>query len=312
MHDTRQTIWLQLLPLLLVLGSQPLGSQGRGSVPQAALVAPDNDVLFEDSSKCFRAPVPPEVQEKIAAIIDSERIRWAGTDIGDSGFAIAVAYSRLFRVAAPDHKYLYLYRFEGPIGSTYDFLIASDPSTHRVTSHPYPLWAKWTDLDAASPEQAQDTTGLLRKPLVFFEDIDGDERPEWVVEELSHNGTEYNAAVYYYLYLAPDLSFRVVLAFEKRALDPVIERDNRLIIRTLTKAAPSRLQLATYLQVAGSSRRQLGSAILENSGAGTPFQLRERHVLDPKYAFAIITASRWLDEHANEDRFLREGYTFYY
>ena len=166
--------------------------------------------------------------------------------------------------------------------------------------------AVWARIKAVS-DSTQRTVGLLEKPLVHFEDLDGDGQPEWVVEQIAHAATGYSAAVYHYFQLRPDLGLHRVCAIELRAVDPASGAGARRIVRRVARIAPAMLRLETLVQAPDSEPRQVAEAMLESHGPGQAFMVMERRALDPRYEFAVITALRWADAQADESRFVREG-----
>jgi hypothetical protein len=152
---------------------------------------------------------------------------------------------------------------------------------------------------------------LLHPPLISFAELLHNRRRQIVVEQRVHNGTMYNAVVYNYFEIGSDLSLTRILAFEQRAY--AIGAREGLIVRTLERAGPNRLRLASVLKLDAPPHRQqdLGFAILESSGPGVPFEVKQRHPNSGGSAAILVTYSGELGS-SNDDAFLREGYTFHY
>jgi hypothetical protein len=249
----------------------------------SAIVTSDNDLAVGHSHPGKRVTVPRAVWARISAVARATQ-RTTGS---------------IVRITAPARAYLYVAELVDSSGASFHLLVAFDPARNAATPSPPMVVAQSTEIGKDA--------GVLEKPLVHFEDLDGDGQPEWVVEQIAHTGPGYTAAVYHYFQLRPDLSLRRVCALELRALDPASDGGGRRLVRTVTRVGPSKLQLVTLLQVADSEPRRVAVALLESHGAGQPFMVMERRALDPRYEFAVITALRWAHPEADESRFLREG-----
>jgi hypothetical protein len=267
---------------LLEVAAASLGAQEAPARP-SAIVTGDNDLVVGHYHPGKRVTVPRAVWARIRGVADSAQ-RTLGPIVG---------------ITAPEGKRLFVVELADPSNAASQALIAFDPARGTATRNPPLLAAQWVELGV--------TSGLLEKPLVHFEDLDGDGHPEWVVEQIAHTGAGYTAAVYHYFQLRPDLSLRRVCALELRAFDPASEGGARRLVRMVTRVGPSKLQLVTLLQVPDSGPRRVAVAMLESHGAGQPFMVMERRALDPRYEFAVITALRWAHPEADESRFLREG-----
>jgi hypothetical protein len=147
---------------------------------------------------------------------------------------------------------------------------------------------------------------LMKPPFVSSADLFQNHRPLIVFEERVHNGNMYNAVIYHYFAVGPNLSLTRVLARETRLL--ALNPQDGLFVRELTQLSPSRLRLDT-LNVAhdGSSKRtDLGYVLLESSGPDAPFRVVERHAKAPRKFDCLVTC---MDEPPSDDVFLREGTT---
>ena len=147
----------------------------------------------------------------------------------------------------------------------------------------------------------------LEKPFVSFDDLDQDGQPELVVEERVHNGTMYNAVVYHYFKINPDLSLLRLLALETRLIDLFSEDKGGTIVRKITKLGPNRIKVVAMLQIPNQEPQNLGEVILSRQNSGAPYQVLSRHPINYDYEELLITASE-----EDEDKFLRNGYDFYY
>jgi len=276
-----------------------------------AYVLPDNDLPFEEHpTNALRTPVPRVVQQRLDSIVDFQRARWACSFGGtDSIGPRASAFGPLYRIRVPGGRTLYFFEGYNPLGYGTHVLLLFDSTSKAVTKEPVELWGKWTDLQryGIATHQAEWTT--LRKPLIGFEDVDGDGRPELVVEEVVHNGTVYNAVAYYYFHMGDDLALHQVLSIETRAVDLYTPKETGVVLRVLSKGAPRELLLSTYVEdsAQGKPRRKVGNVTLRTTRSGEAFRVVKMVVFDQRYASLLVTSSGM-----QEDEFLAHGYTFWY
>jgi hypothetical protein len=133
-----------------------------------------------------------------------------------------------------------------------------------------------------------------------------------VVEERAHNGNVYNAAVYRYFDIGPDLKLTNVLALETRVLDPFPPSDGKLM-RTLTRIDATH-QRIDQVYVDGKKRISGGYAILASEGPGRPFHVAERHGIKKTVspAFEISSSTLISLSEEEDDEFLKQGHGLYY
>lgn len=120
--------------------------------------------------------------------------------------------------------------------------------------------------------------------------------PLLVVEEQTHNGNVYNAAVYRYFEIAKDMSLTQVLAVEARAIlfSETTERNAALL-------TPNRVRI----DVSTRSPRKWGakgSVLLERAHTGEPFHVARRMPARGTAAHGLLT---YCDSAKNDDEFLR-------
>lgn len=284
----------------------------RAATPHRSAIVPrGNDLPWEDEPRdAQRVRVPQEVQTRIDQIVDSARKTWivsfGNRDVGPK----SSAYGSIYRFSVPDGWHLYFFCLVNPVGFTTHFLIVFDPSTRALTKNPPALWGKWTDLERTSIAHGNNRGDLLQRPIISFDDLDQDGQPEIIIQEVVHNGTMYNAVVYYYFHLGRDLSLNQVMALETRVVDLYTPNEEGRIVREIKKQKPTELLLETFaVESSGpSARRRVGEVVLRSTGPGKPFAVAERRPIDKKYAWALVTASGEKDEN----KFLLKGYAFWY
>jgi hypothetical protein len=148
-------------------------------------------------------------------------------------------------------------------------------------------------------------TSKLRRPLVSFEDLDHDGHSEVIMQEWSHNGTAYNAAVQHYFSIDTDLQLWPALALETRSYLDIPPRDT-WVVRTIRSMGHDTLAIHASLLLPDGKQRAIGEAVLiRNQTYG--YHVGARRILEGKYGWALITTSG-----ENEDSFVLEGYTFRY
>jgi len=295
----------------VVEANQPSATAGAPAVRKSvqptklqAIAAEDNDFSTVADPSGQLLPVPKPVARQIHALVTDAYRRWNCTPKEQCFTPIRDFYGPIFRIVTPRHRYLYVFKRVAPLGASFYFLLLYDPATQRVTQQPRAIFGKWMEGGLDS---------LMQKPLVSFDDLDQDGAPEIVVEERVHNGTIYNAVVYHYYHVSADLSLLPVLALETNAIDLLKEKENGLVVRQITKLDPGHLRLDTFSEVREPTklREKLGEVCLKSDGPGEPFQVQEHRFFDQRYSGGLVTLSGDTTD-ADENTFLRDGYTFYY
>jgi hypothetical protein len=196
-----------------------------------AVSTPDNDFSIEDEPKGKRVAVPDPVAKVIHRFAETAFQEWMKE--GDTFEKWQKEFNRpvsadglvgpIFCIMAPDERSLFVFRRDEPYGLSFYFFIMFDPRTGAVTEDPPSICGKWMDGFVIGPSLIE--RPILRKPLVSFLDLDRDGKLELVVQEQVHNGTLYNAVVYHYFRVLPDLSLFRALALETRLRipDPAVE-----------------------------------------------------------------------------------------
>lgn len=208
----------------------------------------------------------------------------------------------IYRVSVSELRQLFIAEIYVGRGVSFFYLILYDPSTGAVTQDPPRIGAKW-------PQSFGAKDPLVKRPFVSFADLFQNNRSQIVFEERVHNGTAYNAVIYHYFDVGPNLALTRVLARETRVMasDPGKE----IFDRELTQLSPTRLRLDTFAVSSDNSaqREELGYVILESPGPGAPFHVTRRYPKDQNPENRLVTN---MNESRGDDVFLREGDPFYY
>lgn len=269
-----------------------------------ATITADNDMRLDDDRRASgkTAEIPSAVLSKIRAL-GTQALRQIEAPDPYPGECEDL-YGKIFRISAAPGLYLYAAEISPVSPIKLLFLILFAPATGALTKDP-------PKIDVKSTQMFGWKDPLLHPPLISFAELLHNRRRQIVVEQRVHNGTMYNAVVYNYFEIGSDLSLTRILAFEQRAY--AIGAREGLIVRTLERAGPNRLRLASVLKLDAPPHRQqdLGFAILESSGPGVPFEVKQRHPNSGGSAAILVTYSGELGS-SNDDAFLREGYTFHY
>lgn len=297
--------------LLFELGnliySATASGTGSNGMPKklTAIVTQDNDLSLDKQPKGERVGVPEAIQQTIHTVARKSFENWKRAFQGSSEppkyfeMKLDDVYGMVFRIEVPQKRDLFIFQENGLFGAIFYHLILFDPHTNAVTQSPPRIYGKWM--------QGGFLGGKLLKPLISFEDLDQDGRPEIIIQERVHNGTMYNAVVYHYLKVGPDISLHRILALETRLIDMYTEDLGGLIIRRVTKLAPNQVKLETFLEVEHRKPQKLGEVILIRDDGYSPFQVSSRHIINPRYKDLLITGSE-----KDENDFLKTGYDFYY
>jgi hypothetical protein len=269
--------------------------------PQA-LATSDNDIRLAGDDRARGKPVvvPTVVISRLqtAATFLLSRLP-AGTA---EGLKCEDLFPHTYRISLAHRRQLFVAEINAGMGISYFYFIAHDPHTGAATRTPPCVGARSSqDFGAKDP--------LMEKPFVSSADLFQNGHPQIVFQERVHNGTLYNAVIYHYFDIGPELALTRVLARETRLA--ALEPEGAIYIRELTRLTPNRLRLDTFElpRIDAAQRREMGYAILDSPGPGVPFHVAERHPKNPAIFDCLITCQ---DEPPADDVFLREGYTFYY
>jgi hypothetical protein len=210
-----------------------------------------------------------------------------------------VFFSPVLELPVPTGLALYVVPRAFPVGGSVDYFMMYDSASGAFTRAPPLIYTKWSMAFGAS-----DT--LLKSPAVRFEAAAAGRRPLLVVEERTHNGNVYDAAVYRYFEIGEDMSLTQVLAVEARA--ELLGDREEYTEREATFLSPDRVRL----DVRSRSPRHLGSrgsVLLEREGAGKPFHVARRMPAEGQSGQGLVT---YCDTARSDDEFLRVGCDFYY
>lgn len=275
------------------------------SCKPTAISTPDNDIRLDQDnrSRGQRVDVPAQVLGKLSAV-GAEMLRHRDAPEPYPGQCDDL-YPALFRISVPGGLYLYAAELSPNSATRLMVLILFNPATKALTKAA-------PKVDVKSTEMFGWKDPLLEKPLISFADLPGNHRRQIVVEERVHNGTMYNGIVYNYFDVGSDLSLTRVLAFEKRVLAIGID-ERRMIVRELQTAGSNQLRLESSMQAQDNpkDRRELGYVILERPDPGAPFRVRQRHPKSTDSDSILVTYSPE-EAPADDNAFLRNGYTFHY
>lgn len=275
-------------------------SVGPSSVALIARQPKSNDLDPHRLAEGPTVPVPDSVARAFREVVDQSFAQFQKMGpCPDCGISEQSFVGPVVRIAGPNGLQLFVFQLKGVMGGNdYFTFVLFDPTTGALSGQPRSVYAKWMLGGGPVP---------LQKPVIRFADFDADGRPDLVVEELVHNGTVYNALMYHYYAIGPDLSLRHALAIETNMLEPSAQSSDSLH-RRIEAASPLELRLTTSVHRADGSEREVGGATLVRDNTLSPFRIRERRILVERYRDMLIT----LFGPADEEKILREGYTFYY
>ena len=267
-----------------------------------AMVTADNDIRLDGDKRApgKLAAVPAAV---IGVLRAAAKRFLAELPPGTAdGLTCEDLFPSTYRIAAPQHRELYVSEVYAGLGIGYFELVLYDPATGAATRHPPRIWAKSIQSFGANDQ-------LMKKPFVSFAQLFQNQPAQIVFEERVHNGNMYNAVVYHYFDVGPGLAMTRVLALETRLL--ALNPEGDIFIRELTQVSPTRLRLETFRVQRGrpTARIAMGYVILERSVPRSPLQVAERHPKDAKSFDCLVTC---MPEPPGDDTFIREGNTFHY
>jgi hypothetical protein len=216
------------------------------------MITSDNDIRLSGDRRSAGTSV--ETPPKVLAAILAASADWIARVDREmaSDLTCEYVFPRLHRVSAPQGRNLYVAEVQLSLAGSYFYLLLYDPNRDDVTPRPAAIWAKWTGAD-----------GLLEAPFVTFADLLQDGHRQIVFQERAHNGTMYNAVIYHYFDVGPDLALTRVLARETR-VQGLRERDGEYV-RELRPHGGNRVKLSTFHIRPSGARRSLGYAILESA-----------------------------------------------
>jgi len=269
---------------------------------RVAIVREDNDIGVSDDKSGNQVALPGIVGNKIHEVALKtyrERIEWIREHAGPPFPKLKELYGPIFRVDAPHNRHLYVFKLYDEVGgiTTCYFLLLHDPHSNKLTKEPPCIYGRWTDV----MNQGGEDSRLMKRPYVFFDDLNLDKEPELVIEEQVHNGNLYNAAVYHYFHVGKDLSLTHLLALEARLIDPFSEKDSGMIVRKIKKLGPNRIKIvvSTESSTGANKSESIGEILLESPNARTPFVIKSKTVFVERYGGMLVTGSEGEDENSS-------------
>ncbi len=252
--------------------------------PLRTAIAPaDNDYAYkepyeDDGSK--HVLLPKSVREKICEVTLKQFLSTYYET--DKPKKYAEIFGPVFRISFPgtEHLHLYVYNLYTIMGERDFVLLVHDVRTDKVTAQPARFsgwWMRGCLLAAA-----------LKKPLVDFDDLNLDGKPEVVFQERVHNGTELNAVIYHYLHVGHDLSLVPIFNLETRSYqDLFYTEDGRsgYVMRTIEKVRPNRIIVRVTLSgdPFKEGKMKLGFVEMDSRDAASPFEEKKQVVHIKKY-----------------------------
>ena len=291
MQPASQTAWAQ----------DPLKPHKTMASLERALVDERGELFVSDSTAGDAEPLPPEVAASIQRVAEKWYDHYIESGEANTGyFPMGSFYGPVFRLGVCDDPRLYVFK-SYPMGrqgiaEELCYFLLFDPVTRKVTSEPFSITMRWF--------VALEGFDLLRKPLVHFFDLDQDGQRELVIEQIVHNGTMYNAAVYHYFHIERDMSLVRRMAFEARVVD-LFSDEEGMLVRTLELLGENRIKINVALQLPAGTphQQQVGEIVLERKDNSATFQVVQKDIKLVRYARGLLTMSGIEDQ-----AFLAGGY----
>jgi hypothetical protein len=286
-------------------GLRPSASRQVLAAPQRHLVAyqPMNNDLNPDNMEQGPAiGVPGAVEKRLQVIAQRALKRWR--QFCGRGKECVATLDRFFgpvvRIQGPPPLELYVFKRTIPApGGAFYYFVLFDPRTGAATPNPPSIFAKWMELTRE---------GNLKRPVVTFVDFDHDGRLECVVEEVVHNGSLYNALMYHYYAIEPNLGLRHVLAIETNYLCLDFQAPGARIMRTIRAISPEEIELTAVLELPARPPERIGVVRLTRPDLESPFRVRSRQVFVERYRGLLVSGSG----DTSDNQILRDGYRVYY
>jgi hypothetical protein len=250
---------------------------------RTAIARADNDYAYEEPYEdegSKHVPLPNSVREKVCGVLPEQFLSTSNETVKPKKYA--EIFGPVFRVTIPGdkHRHLYVCKLYTMMAG-YDFiLVVHDVRTDEVTAQPARFSGWWMrGCLLAVP---------FKKPLVDFDDLNLDAKPEVVFQERVHNGTELNAIIYHYLQVEKDLSLVPIFDLETRTYhDLFYTEDGRsgYVIRTIEKVKPNRITVRVTLSADPfkEGKMKLGFVELERQDASSPFEEKKQVVHVKEY-----------------------------
>ena len=268
-----------------------------------ALRPADNDIRFAEGRRATDRSVemPAAVSRKILDHVSLiTKRRFTREEWIESKLTCGEIFAPVFKLGGPDGLNLYVVQRYFPLGNSVDYFFMHNPRTGAVTTSPPLIYTKWSE--AIGPRDQ-----LIKRPIVRMEPAAKGQPARLIVQERTHNGNVYDAAVYRYFEIGKDMSLTQVLAVEARAI--LLSDLDEHTERKATFLTPNRVRL----DVSSRSPRKLGvqgSVLLERAHAGKPFHVARRMPARGSGTEGLITYCE--SSAKGDDGFLRVGCDFYY
>jgi hypothetical protein len=262
----------------------------------------DNDIRLDQErrSKARPADLPAPVARKILDhVTEVAKNRFTVPEWIEAKQTCADIFSPVVKLIGPAGLQLYVAPRYFPLGNSVDYFLIYDSRTGAVTKSPPLIYTKWWETFGTSDP-------LIKRPIVRMESAKKGQPPLLIVEERTHNGNVYDAAVYRYFEIGKDMSLTQILAVEARAI--LLSDRDEYTERKATFLTPDRVRL----DVSSRSPRKLGvrgTVLLERMHSGQPFHVARRMPPHGTHEDGLVT---YCDSAKSDDDFLRVGCDFYY
>jgi hypothetical protein len=202
-------------------------------------------------------------------------------------------YGTVVRFPSPDGLHVYAHCTSDPFTIFHISLLLHDPRTGSVSEAPWTTSSNVLRIENLLGKPG----GYLEGPVISFDDLDGDGRPEVVVQMPYHNGTCIDWLTFTYLHAGPDLALRKIA---EREDIPYIGwvRDGRdspgTVRREFLRDGPGRLRLrilGTNWHGSGKDL-ELGSVSYAVPGPGQPLVELSQEVKVPEGASFVEQVTR--------------------
>jgi hypothetical protein len=262
----------------------------------------DNDIRLNGTSRSEARPIPvpgPVARTILEGASRVARSRFTVQEWREARVRCRDIFGPVQQIAGPGGLELYVAPREFPTSGGVDQLVMYDPRSRGVTQSPPLIYTKWSMGTGESDP-------LVKAPVVRMEAGKAGRPPLLIVEERTHNGNMYDAAVYRYFEIGADMALTQVLAVEARAI--LLSNRDEYTERTATFLTPDRVRL----EVTSRSRRHIGatgSVLLERATPGAAFHVGRRMPAEGQSGQGLVT---YCDSAKSDDDFLRVGCDFYY
>lgn len=282
-----------------------------------AIVPSDNDITPGDDATQATEAVPQVVTQKFSKIV-SDTYDWylkndddCAKSVDDCGLKKSALYGRVYRLDAPAKNRAYVFKLEGLFGVTLYYFAIYNPNTNQVTAKPVSIYGKWLDGFYGD----NDSRLKLRKPFISFTTVDG--KAALVAENYAHNGDVYNAVIYRYFVIEPDLSLTQVLALESADLVDTKYRGSygAMFVRKLILNGDSTAEIDDYFQkdLDDKSPQLVGKVSIRSPAPGKPYKVVSEKVIDQAFKDLLVTFDDDREYGIDSDNaFLAEGDTLFY